>query len=152
MKNLTLLIFLTGFAYAQNRQSTVDVPEDVRSSALIRKADEVNATSSEVLIPALKGLAIAPTADEALSLQSKQAQGVNCAGMSQSEVAALHNLLAPYIGQSISLDSLQAMARKVEKAKPPYKRVCHFCGKKTLDEHETICLDCGAGTRIYEDK
>jgi len=44
------------------------------------------------------------------------------------------------------------LTRKVEKAKPPYKRVCHFCGKKTLDEHETICLDCGAGTRIYEDK
>ena len=42
--------------------------------------------------------------------------------------------------------------RKVEKAKPPYKRECHFCGKKTLDEHETICLKCGAGTRIYEDK
>jgi hemolysin activation/secretion protein len=64
-------------------------------------------------------LAIAPTADQALSLQSKQAQGVNCAGMSQSEVAALHNLLAPYIGQPISLDTLQAMARKVEKAMDP---------------------------------
>jgi len=42
--------------------------------------------------------------------------------------------------------------RKVEKAKPPYKRVCKLCSNKTLDEHETICLKCGASTRVYEDK
>ena len=44
------------------------------------------------------------------------------------------------------------LERKIEKAKPPYKRVCHDCGRKTLDEHETICLNCGSGTRIYEDR
>jgi rRNA maturation endonuclease Nob1 len=43
----------------------------------------------------------------------------------------------------------EMVKREVKKA-VPYKRVCHSCGKKTLDEHETICLDCGAGTRIYE--
>ena len=119
MKNLTLLIFLTGFAYAQNRQSTVDVPEDAASSAPIRKADEVKATSSEVLIPALKGLAIAPTADNAISLQSKQVSGINVVDMSESEVAALKDLLVRHIGKPVSLDSLQAMARKVETAMDP---------------------------------
>ncbi len=47
-------------------------------------------------------------------------------------------------------DENAMLKREVRKVKPPYKRVCHSCGKKILDEHETICLDCGAGTRIYE--
>ena len=96
MKNLTLLIFLTGFAYAQNRQSTVDVPEDAAYSLPIHKADEVKATSSEVLIPSLKGLAIAPTAGNAISLQSKKISGINGVDMNESEVATLKNLLASY--------------------------------------------------------
>lgn len=39
--------------------------------------------------------------------------------------------------------------RKVEKAKPPYKREC-VCGRQTLDEHETICIECGAVTKEVE--
>jgi len=42
--------------------------------------------------------------------------------------------------------------REVKKVVIPWKRVCHSCGNKTLDEHETICLACGAGTRLYEGK
>ncbi len=42
--------------------------------------------------------------------------------------------------------------REVKKVAIPWKRVCGTCGNKTLDEHETICLACGAGTRIYEGK
>ena len=39
----------------------------------------------------------------------------------------------------------QMQERKIEKAKPPV-RVCKECGRKTLDEHETICIECGAVT------
>lgn len=37
--------------------------------------------------------------------------------------------------------------RKVEKAKPPFKRICKECERGTMDEHETICIECGAVTK-----
>lgn len=42
--------------------------------------------------------------------------------------------------------------REVKTVEPPWARACHSCGNKTIDEHETICLICGAGTRAYEGK
>jgi len=37
--------------------------------------------------------------------------------------------------------------REVRKAEPPFARECKDCGRKTMDEHETICIECGASTR-----
>lgn len=42
--------------------------------------------------------------------------------------------------------------REVKKATLPFKRHCNDCGRDTKDEHETICIECGSGTRIYEAK
>lgn len=42
------------------------------------------------------------------------------------------------------------LEKKVEKASPPFKRVCKACGRKTFDEHETICIECGASTKEVE--
>jgi ribosomal protein L37E len=39
------------------------------------------------------------------------------------------------------------LERKIEK---PYKRICKGCGRKTFDEHETICIECGATTKEVE--
>lgn len=116
---LSLFLLLTGFAFAQNLPSTVDLPQEAPPPSSIRKANEVKATSSEILIPTLKGWAIAPTADQALSLQSKQLHGVNGSGMTASQEAALKKILATSIGQPVSLDFLQAMARKAETALDP---------------------------------
>ena len=37
--------------------------------------------------------------------------------------------------------------REVKKAEPPFARECKDCGRKTTDENETICIECGASTR-----
>jgi len=37
--------------------------------------------------------------------------------------------------------------RDVKKAEPPFKRVCKGCERKITDEHETICIECGATTK-----
>ena len=42
------------------------------------------------------------------------------------------------------------LKREVKKAEPPFKRECKMCGRKTMDEHETICIDCGAVTKEVE--
>jgi hypothetical protein len=44
----------------------------------------------------------------------------------------------------------ECIKRVIEKAFPPFARECHSCGRKTVDVHETICIECGAGTRKYE--
>jgi len=43
----------------------------------------------------------------------------------------------------------EMVKREVKKA-VPYKRVCKFCKRKTMDEHETICIECGATTKEVE--
>ena len=42
------------------------------------------------------------------------------------------------------------LKRNIEKTKP-YKRICPQCERKTIDKHETICLECGASTRELKD-
>lgn len=44
----------------------------------------------------------------------------------------------------------ETIDRRVDKAKPPFKRKCEFCGRETMDEHETICIECGAVTKEVE--
>ena len=47
-------------------------------------------------------------------------------------------------------DENEMVHRKIERAAPPFKRICKGCGRKTLDEHETICIVCGASTKEVE--
>ena len=40
-----------------------------------------------------------------------------------------------------------AMQKREVKKVTPFKRECKSCERKTTDEHETICIECGATTK-----
>ena len=49
--------------------------------------------------------------------------------------------------RSVETATIKAVETAMLKSVPKSKRYCYECGRITNDEHETICIKCGAGTR-----
>ena len=76
----------------------------------------VVAGKDQILLPRLRGLAIANTSASALNLQQKSAGGVLLEGFSEMESEALRKIAGAAIGQPVSLRSLDKLNSELEVA------------------------------------
>ncbi len=74
----------------------------------------VQAGKDDVLLPALRGLAIAATPEATLALQKQIGDGVTVAGFSDAEAAILRKTATPAIGKPVSLRSLEKLTTELE--------------------------------------
>lgn len=79
-------------------------------------SDGVMASKDQILLPTLKGLAMASSAEQALSLQQALESGVKLAGFTPDEEAPLREIAEKAIGQPVSLQSLDGLGSKLEAA------------------------------------
>ncbi len=114
--SLAISVWLTS-ARAQLPQTQVADPQPAspRQQELQRQTER-QVGSSEVLIPSLHGICIAPTSAAAISLQGKATLGVSAPELSIEEQKQLQEKLQPWLGKAISLDTLDAIARAAERA------------------------------------
>lgn len=77
-------------------------------------SDAVKAGQDDVLLPALRGLAIAANFQTALELQSKSADGVGIEGFSEEDSAAIRKICQTAIGKPVSLRSLDDLSQQLE--------------------------------------
>ena len=77
-------------------------------------SDAVKAGQDDVLLPALRGLAIAADSETALKLQSKSADGVAIEGFSEEDFAAIRKICQTAIGKPVSLRSLDDLSKQLE--------------------------------------
>lgn len=71
---------------------------------------------SQVLIPSLRGCIVVRETARGLSLQSRSTGGVEADGFSPAESGALKVAATPFLGRPVSLDSLDDLSAKLEKA------------------------------------
>ncbi len=79
-------------------------------------ADAVKAGQDDVLLPALRGLAVASSSSAALDLQQKSKDGVVVAGFSDRESDAVRKIAGASLGKPVSLRSLDELTRQLETA------------------------------------
>ncbi|MES2657693.1 MAG: ShlB/FhaC/HecB family hemolysin secretion/activation protein [Verrucomicrobiota bacterium] len=79
-------------------------------------SDGVKAGQDDVLLPALRGLAIASRSESALDLQRQSKDGLLIDGFNVKESAAIRKITEPSIGQPVSLRSLDELTKKLEVA------------------------------------
>lgn len=105
---------------AQLPQSQVGVMEQSKrmQAELQRSSDQV-IKSTEVLLPKLLSLSIASSQDKALSLQLQQQPGIHAIEYSDLQKQRLQLALLQYLEKPVTLDSLNHIARIVEKALDP---------------------------------
>lgn len=82
----------------------------------IKRQTERKVGSTEVLIPLLHGICIAPTSAAAISLQGKATPGISAPELSIEEQKQLQKKLQPWLGKAISLNTLDTIARAAERA------------------------------------
>lgn len=116
---LFCIITLPLFGYGADDASRPNPPPGSRPSErdVQKETVSVGATvagQDQVLLPALKGLAIAPTPDKALDLQRKSAAGVSIEGFSDQEVTEIRKIAERDIGQPVSLRSLNHLNTQLE--------------------------------------
>lgn len=127
MKYITILVLLSGivtmpvFGYGADDASRPTPPPGSRPAERVIQDDAatagaVNAGQDQILLPALRGLAIASTSDTALHLQRKSAAGVSLEGFSDKESAEIRKIAGAYIGQPVSLRSLNRLNTRFEVA------------------------------------
>ncbi len=79
-------------------------------------AGAVKAGADQILLPSLRGLAIASTAASALALQQKSQDGICLEGFTGSEQAEIRRIAAEEIGRPVSLRSLEQLNSKLEQS------------------------------------
>jgi hemolysin activation/secretion protein len=79
-------------------------------------AGAVKAGEDQVLLPSLRGMAIASTATSALALQQKSENGIHLEGFTASEQGEIQQLAAEVIGRPVSLHSLERLNSKLEQS------------------------------------
>ncbi|MEO5913696.1 MAG: ShlB/FhaC/HecB family hemolysin secretion/activation protein [Luteolibacter sp.] len=77
-------------------------------------SDAVKAGQDQVLLPALRGLAIGSTAATALELQRQDKDRLVLDGFSDREADAIRKICEPSLGQPVSLRSLDELTKKLE--------------------------------------
>ncbi len=127
MMHFVTLVFIFGivtmplFGYGADDASRPIPPTASRPSERVVQDEAATAGAAmagqeQILLPSLKGLAIAPTSDEALKLQSKSAAGVQLEGFSEKESAEILRIAAATIGRPVSLRSLNRLNKQLEVA------------------------------------
>jgi hemolysin activation/secretion protein len=127
MKCLTILVLCAAiiakpvFGYGADDASRPTPPPGSRPGERVIRDDAatsgaVVAGQEQVLLPSLKGLAIAPSSDAALNLQRKSAAGVSLEGFSDQESAAILRIAQAAIGKPVSLRSLNRLSARLESA------------------------------------
>jgi len=76
----------------------------------------VKAGKDDVLLPVLRGLTIAATAEEALELQKENEDGVKLAGFPEADREVIRKIAEPAIGKRVSLRSLDRLTSELETA------------------------------------
>jgi hemolysin activation/secretion protein len=127
MMHFVILAFFFGiftiplFGYGADDASRPTPPPGSRPSERVvqdevASAGAAMAEQDQILLPSLKGLAIAPTAEEALLLHRKFAAGVSLEGFSNQESAEIRRIAEAVIGKPVSLRSLNRLSRELEVA------------------------------------
>ncbi len=125
MKYPTILLLLSGivampvFGYGADDASRPAPPPVSRPSERVVQDEAATAGAAEagqdqILLPSLKGLAIASIADDALNLQSESAAGVRLEGFSDDESAEIRRIATSAIGRPVSLRSLNRLSKQLE--------------------------------------
>jgi len=91
------------------QQATTERPSREPSEGVVAGKDQI-------LLPALKGLVLAKTAEQALSLQQALESGVKLAGFTPDQEASLQEIAEKALGQPVSLRSLDELSSKLETA------------------------------------
>jgi hemolysin activation/secretion protein len=125
MMHSVTLAFLFGiitmplFGYGADDASRPTPPPGSRPSERVVQDEAATAGAAmagqdQILLPSLKGIAIAPTAEQALKLQGKSARGVNLEGFTDQESAEIQRIAGRVIGRPVSLRSLNRLSRELE--------------------------------------
>jgi hemolysin activation/secretion protein len=127
MMHFVTLVFLFGiitmplFGYGADDASRPTPPPGSRPPERVVQDEAATAGAAmagqdQILLPSLKGLAISPTAEEALLIQRKSAAGVGIEGFSDQETAEILRIAEASIGRPVSLRSLNRLSRALEAA------------------------------------
>lgn len=90
-------------------ESSVDTAEDGRKVA----------NRKEAILPALKGVVISKSAQSALALQAKNPRGLLIDGFDERTKSAINRIVPGFLGEPVSLESLEFLRKKIESAAQP---------------------------------
>lgn len=110
---------LTLAGFTADEASRPTPPPATRTEHPVRdEADDgaVKAGEDQVLLPALRGLAVGTAHDSALRLQSLNSQGLQMEGFSGQVAPAIQRVATDAIGKPVSLRSLDRLGKKLEGA------------------------------------
>lgn len=121
LASLWPLVPIPVFGFGADDASRPTPPPEARSSDRAIRDDAttagaVKAGQDQILLAALKGLAIAPSSQAALDLQRKSAAEVSLDGFSEKESAEISKIAGAFIGQPVSLRSLDRLSSQIEVA------------------------------------
>ncbi len=127
MMYFAILVFLLGiitmpaYGYGADDASRPTPPPDSRAPERVVKDDVATSGAAEaeedqILLPALKGLAIGSTSEKALNLQQKSTAGVILEGFSDQESAEILRITEAAIGKPVSLRLLNRLSARLEVA------------------------------------
>jgi hemolysin activation/secretion protein len=119
--SLLTLLPLPSFGQGAADSTLPSPPPEPRNRERIVESDSstrgaVKAADDQELLPALVGIAIAPSADAALALQSRMQHGIRIEGFSDAETAALREAAGAFLDKPVSLKSLDRMTSRLEAA------------------------------------
>ena len=119
--SLCSLVPLPVFGFGADDASRPTPPAEGRAADRAIQDDAATAGASkagqdQVLLPSLRGLAIAPTAAAALAIQQKSQDGSLQEGFTASEQSQIRQIAAEVLGQPVSLRSLERLNSKLEQA------------------------------------
>lgn len=118
---LCVLAPVSVFGFGADDASRPTPPPNARPSDRAIRDDAsttgaVKAGQDQILLPTLKGLAIAGTSQVALDLQKKSAAGVSLEGFTEKESAMILKIAGAVIGRPVSLRSLDRLSTQLEVA------------------------------------
>lgn len=121
LASLCALIPIPLFGFGADDASRPTPPPDARSADRTTReepstAGAVKAGQDQVLLPSLKGFAIAPTTEIALNLQRKSESGIVLEGFSESESAEIRKIASTLLGKPVTLRSLDRLNSRIEDA------------------------------------
>lgn len=127
MMYFAILVLLLGivtmpvFGYGADDASRPTPPPGSRPAERVVQDDAATAGAEQagqdqILLPSLRGLAIAPTSEIAVNLQQKSLAGVNLEGFTDQESAEIRRIAEAVIGKPVSLRSLNLLSRELEVA------------------------------------
>ena len=115
------IVTLPVFGYGADDASRPTPPPGSRPAERVVQDDAAAAGATmagedQILLPSLRGLAIAANSEIALNLHRKSAAGLSLVGFSDQESAEIRRIAEAVIGKQVSLRSLNLLGRELEVA------------------------------------